>query len=93
MNIEYLIKLWKKSNYNKIMIKDLPLARDSDSVVVEPTLIINKNEKISFGKEMNAYEYLEKMFKNCIFEYIKDEEMLIAKVIYKKNVFIKEKNK
>lgn len=84
MNIYYLIRLWQNSNYDNILIKSLPIARGTDKVVVEPTLILHKNQKVIFGKELNSYEYLKEMFENSIFEYIKDEEMLIAKEIYRK---------
>lgn len=44
MDIEYLIKLWKLSNLDTILIKDLPLARGTDNVIVEPTLIYHEPE-------------------------------------------------
>ncbi len=84
MDIDYLISLWQNSNYDNILIKGLPVARGTDKVVVEPTLILHKNEKVCFGKELNSYEYLKEIFEDTIFEYIKDEEMLIAKEIYRK---------
>lgn len=84
MDINYLIRLWQNSNYDDILIKGLPVARGTDKVVVEPTLILNKNQKVAFGKELNSYEYLKEVFENAIFEYIKDEEILIAKEIYRK---------
>lgn len=84
MNINYVIRLWKNSNFDYIIIKSLPLARLDDRVVVMPTLILKKDQKILIGKEVNAYEYLIELFDNSIFEYIEDNERLIIKEIYRR---------
>lgn len=84
MNIEYLIKLWGLSDLDTILIKDLPLARGTDKVIIEPTLILKKNEKVCFGGELSSYDYLRVLFKNAIFEFIDSTDMLKAKVIYRK---------
>ena len=84
MNIEYLIRLWEISNLDTILIKDLPLARGTDKVIVEPTMILNKNEKICFGEELNSYDYLRVLFKKAIFEFIDSTDILEVKVIYRK---------
>lgn len=84
MNIEYLIKLWELSNLDTILIKDLPLARGTDKVIIEPTMILNKNEKVMFGEELSSYDYLRVLFKNAIFEFIDSTDMLEVKVIYRK---------
>lgn len=87
MDINYLIRLWQNSNYDDIIIKSLPLARGTDKIVIEPTLILHKNQKVIFGKELSSYEYLKLIFENSIFVYIEDEEYLIAKEIYRKRQF------
>lgn len=84
MNIEYLIKLWELSNLDTILIKDLPLVRGTDKVIIEPTLILNKSEKLCFGEELSSYDYLRVLFKNAIFEFIDSADMLEMKVIYRK---------
>lgn len=83
MNIEYLIKLWRYSNLDTILIKDLPLARGTDKLIVEPTMILNKNEKICFGEELCSYDYLRVIFKKTIFEFVSSDDMLEVKVIYR----------
>lgn len=85
MNIEYLIKLWESSNLDTILIKDLPLARGTDKVIVEPTIILNKNEKLCFGEELNSYDYLRVLFRKAIFELIDSINMLEVKVVYRKD--------
>lgn len=84
MDINYLIWLWQKSNFNNILIKSLPVARLTDGVVVTPTIILHKNQEFTYGKKLNSYEYLKELFVNSIFEYIEDEEMLIVKEIYRR---------
>lgn len=84
MNIEYLIMLWQLSNLDTIIIKDIPIARGTDKVIIEPTMILNKNEKICFGEELSSYDYLRVIFKNEIFEFIDITDVLNVKVIYRK---------
>lgn len=84
MDIEYLIKLWELSNLDTILIKDLPLPRGTDKVIIEPTLILNKNEKLCFSEELCSYDYLRVLFKKAIFEFIDSNDILKVKVIYRK---------
>lgn len=84
MDINYVIRLWKNSNYDYIIIKSLPRTRLDDRVVVMPTLILKKDQKVLSDREVNAYEYLVELFDNSIFEYIEDFERLIIKEIYRR---------
>ena len=84
MDINYLINLWKNSNLNRLMVKNLPLCRGTDNIIVEPTCILYKSQIVTYGKEMNSFEYLDFIFKNCIFEFEKVyDDLLIVKVVYK----------
>ena len=84
MSVEYLIQLWKLSDLDTILIKDLPLVRGTDKIIVEPTMILNKSEKLCLGEELSSYDYLRVLFKNAIFEFIDSADMFEVKVIYRK---------
>ena len=83
MSVEYLIRLWELSDLDTILIRDLPLVRGTDKIIVEPTMIINKNEKLCFGEELSSYDYIRKLFENVIFEFVDNNEILEVKVIYR----------
>ena len=84
MDVNYLIYLWQNSNFDSILIKSLPLARGTDKIIVEPTAIFYKNESLSFGKTLTSFEYIKIIYKDSLFEYIEDSEILIMKEIYRR---------
>ena len=83
MNVNYLIKLWESSNIDTILIRNLPVARETDKVIVEPITILTKDEKLYFGEKLTSYEYIRTIYEHCIFEFISSKDMLEVKVIYK----------
>lgn len=83
MNVKYLIRLWKSSNLDTILIRNLPVARETDKVIVEPVTILTKDEKLYFGEKLTSYNYINEIFENCIFEFISSDDVLEVKVIYK----------
>lgn len=83
MNIEEVVKLWKESKYNKLFIKDKPVVRD-DKEVVKPSVILHRNHKYCFGKEMSVFEYLLTTSDKKSIYYLKeidDDTLYFVKII------------